>query len=238
MPKARVNLDGIDAIVFDLGNTLVPFGAREIKLLYAELEEAFAVELGPQQEFFERATRTYRAMQREREGGECRELTVEEFVDAMSDGRATNTLYERANKTMSDTMVSICRIPEGVKGHIERLAKNYKLAVLSNYVLTDPIERVVRGLGAWEFFETIEVSATNGFMKPHGSLFDSVSAKLGAPRDKTLMIGDNIWADVVGGHRAGFKTALTHEHFEGPIYDERAPGVSPDFILKSLDELG
>ncbi len=237
-PSSSVSLDGIEAIVFDLGNTLVPFGTREVKILYSELEEAFKDELGPQPDFFMRANRVRDEMMREREDGECREITVEEFVDAVSGHRATPTLYERANQTMNETMVAACRIPPGVKGHLERLARNYKLAVLSNYVLTDPIERVVRALGVWELFETVEVSATSGFMKPHASLFDSVSAALGTPREATLMIGDQFYADVVGGHRAGFKTALTHEHFEGPTGDPRAPDVRPDFILKSLDELG
>ena len=51
------------------------------------------------------------------------------------------------------------------------------------------------------------------------------------------MVGDNFWADIVGGHRAGFLTALTREHHQGPTSDPRAPEVVADRVLKSLTEL-
>jgi FMN phosphatase YigB (HAD superfamily) len=83
----------------------------------------------------------------------------------------------------------------------------------------------------------VEVSATSGFCKPHPEPFEIVREKLGVPMERVLMVGDDFWADIVGGHRAGFLTALSHEHRQGPTSDARAPEVSADRILTDLRQL-
>ena len=95
----------------------------------------------------------------------------------------------------------------------------------------------VQRSGLWDLFVTVEVSATSGFMKPHAVPFERVRSRLGVPAARTLMVGDNFFADIVGGHRAGFKTALTREHSPADDFDARAPDVRADFVVSSLDEL-
>ena len=51
------------------------------------------------------------------------------------------------------------------------------------------------------------------------------------------MVGDEFWADIVGGHRAGFLTALTHEHRQGPTSDPRTPNITADTVITDLKEL-
>ena len=101
----------------------------------------------------------------------------------------------------------------------------------------EPIEASLKHAGLWDLFVHVEVSATSGLAKPHPSLFDTVRQHLDTPMERILMVGDEFWADIVGGHRAGFLTALTHEYRQGPTSDGRAPEVSADRVITSLQEL-
>lgn len=227
----------LDAIVFDLGNTLAPFGASESARMYEAMRRVFEETLGPLPDFDARAFRARDLLIREREATTMREVTMEEFADSICGGRAPGGLAARVSEATHRSFVELCRVPEGLGERLDRIARGRKLAVLSNFVLTRPIEEVLERAGVHTRFETIEVSATHGYMKPHPMLFETVLGKLGTAPGRTLMVGDNFWADIVGGRRAGMRTALTREHFRGPDADPRAPGVRADLVIESLDAL-
>ena len=226
-----------DAIVFDLGNTLAPWREQEGLALYAEVKPLFEKALGPFPDFFERANRARERLIAQRENAGMREVTIDEFVDAVCGAPAPDGLAGAVKKTFREAFVRLCRFPEGLDPLLERLGRNRPLAVLSNFVLTEPIEEVLDRSGLRSRFVHVEVSATSGFMKPHPRPFEIVLEKLGTPPGRTLMVGDTFFADVVGGHRAGLLTALTQEFVQGPVSDPRAPGVRPNRILRRLDEL-
>ena len=237
MTPLTERLEGIEAIVFDLGNTLVPFAEPEVRVLYAQLEHAFRAELGPETDFYARANRIRNEMIREREANSMREITIEEFCEAVCGRPASQELIVAAHRTMHQTFVEVCRPPEGLGALLERLGDRFRLAVLSNYVLTRPVEDVLRRAGLYEHFDIVEVSAAHGYAKPHPDLFERVRSSLGTRPGATLMVGDNFYCDVVGGHRAGWRTAHTLEHYRGARSDPRAPDVRPDLVLERLDEL-
>ncbi|MHC4732098.1 MAG: HAD family hydrolase, partial [Planctomycetota bacterium] len=129
------------------------------------------------------------------------------------------------------------RFPDGIRELLERLARRRPLAVLSNFFMTPPVEAVLRRADLFDLFRHVEVSATSGFMKPHPAPFGIVLEELGTPAERTLMVGDDYWADVVGGHRAGLLTALTQEHRQGPTSDPRTPDIAADRVIRSVAEL-
>ncbi|WP_246227900.1 HAD-IIA family hydrolase [Roseobacter ponti] len=75
------------------------------------------------------------------------------------------------------------------------------------------------------------------FGKPFGNVFDLTFARLGHfDPARTVMVGDSLHTDILGGQAAGIKTALIagygffagHE-IEGPV---SASGIRPDYILE------
>lgn len=74
------------------------------------------------------------------------------------------------------------------------------------------------------------------FGKPFGNIFDLAFALLGAHDPaRTVMVGDSLHTDILGGQAAGLKTALISgfgffagHDVESPI---RASGITPDYIL-------
>jgi len=75
------------------------------------------------------------------------------------------------------------------------------------------------------------------FGKPFKNIFDLAFKRLGDYNpEKTVMVGDSLHTDILGGQTAGLKTALISGHgffsgqnVDGPI---ASSGIVPDFILK------
>ncbi len=71
--------------------------------------------------------------------------------------------------------------------------------------------------------------------KPYRCMMQAALERLGGQPDRTLMIGDRLETDILGGQRAGLRTALVltgvsrREDLEGS-------GLQPDYVLASLDE--
>jgi FMN phosphatase YigB (HAD superfamily) len=226
-----------DAIVLDLGNTLLPFGEREDRAFYGALQRALTDALGPMPDFAERGRRAKSKLHFERRRTTMREVTVAELLECFLDGAPPPGLADSVERAVSRVFLDTCRFPEGTRERLERLARRQPVALLSNFFLTGPIEELLRREDLTRYFAHIEVSATSGYMKPHGTPFARVREALGLNGGRALMVGDDFWCDVVGGHRAGFETALTHEHRQEEPFDAEAPDVKPGRILKSLDEL-
>ncbi len=224
-----------DAIVLDLGNTLLPWGDRESAALYERLATTLLRELGPLPDFAARAQHARTTLDRKRTT--MREATIGELLACFLDGAPPPGLAETVEREFSRGFLDICRFPEGTGAILERLARRQPLALLSNFLLTPPIEELLDREGLTRHFAHIEVSATSGWMKPHATPFARVRDALGLDGGTALMVGDDFWADIVGGHRAGFETALTHEHRQDAPHDPAAPDVRPGRILKRLDDL-
>jgi FMN phosphatase YigB (HAD superfamily) len=226
-----------DAIVLDLGNTLLPFGEREDRAFYGTLERTLAGALGPMPDFADRARRAKAKLHFERRRTTMREVTVAELLECFLDSPPPAGLAGTVERAVGSLFLDICRFPEGTRDTLARLASRQPLALLSNFFLTSPIEELLERDGLARHFAHIEVSATSGYMKPHGTPFARVREALDLDGGRALMVGDDFWADIVGGTRAGFDTALTHEHRQDEPSDPEAPGVRPGRILQSLDEL-
>ncbi len=224
-----------DAIVLDLGNTLLPWGDRESAALYERLGRTLLKALGPLPDFAARAHQARTSLDRRRTT--MREATVPELLGCFLEGPPPPGLAETVEREVSRAFLDICRFPESTRGTLEKLARRQPVALLSNFFLTGPIEELLDREGLTRYFAHIEVSATSGWVKPHGTPFARVRAALGLDGRRALMVGDDFWADIVGGARSGFETALTHEHRQDEPSDPEAPGIRPGRILRRLDEL-
>lgn len=227
-----------DAIVLDFGNTLAPWGEGQGEALYRAIARTVAAHVGePIPDFEARARATRAALVGRRETTTMREVTVEELCEHFFRGRTPAGLPEVVARTIHESFLALCRVPPHVPPLVERLARTRPLAVLSNFLLASPVEEVLRRDGVAGHLVHIEVSATRGWMKPHPEPFEVVRERLGTPMERTLMVGDDFWCDIVGGNRAGFLTALTREYVRGPDSHPGAPDVRPDLVLDRLDEL-
>lgn len=91
--------------------------------------------------------------------------------------------------------------------------------------------------GLWDLFRIFAISDELGTRKPDRRMFDharTAGARLGAPGDTVLMIGNNYARDIAGGKQAGFDTCWLN-------WNERYPGdpnpVMADGVVRTTDEL-
>ncbi len=90
---------------------------------------------------------------------------------------------------------------------IERLGRNgVDCIVVSNHVWTLP--EILRQLDGHARFEGVVTSARVGYRKPHPAIFEAALRLGSGTPEETLMVGDNISADIEGGRAVGLRPVL------------------------------
>ncbi len=99
---------------------------------------------------------------------------------------------------------------DGVEAALERLSGRYKLAVVSDAIVTPGtgLRAILEGHGLIRYFSGFAFSDEVGHSKPHRSMFDSVAGQLGVALDEIVHIGDRDHNDVKGPHALGAKAIL------------------------------
>lgn len=85
--------------------------------------------------------------------------------------------------------------------------KGYKNVLLSNNYPDLP--EVMDALDLTRYFDDIIISAVVGYDKPRGEIFEIAKALY--PEGEYIMVGDNPYADILGGNAVGMKTVLVHK---------------------------
>ena len=254
-------LDGIRAITFDFGNTLVPVGraalGRVVELTadvvtdripgidrgaflaaWAEERERQFREEVPQFREVDIAERLVRVLAR------LRGMPVPATEDRWDQAAAARVSDAReidlALVAYSDAFVAALPPIPGVGQMLERLAAGRSLAILSNWPLAATIDRYAATQGWLPHLQAIVVSQRVGTIKPHPAIFAAARGELGdIPPSTILHVGDDWAADVVGAASAGWRTAwLAERPRDTPLpTSERDSSVRADLELAKIGEL-
>ncbi len=89
---------------------------------------------------------------------------------------------------------------------LEALAtRNYKMHIISNGYHQIQIMKMKSG-GIYHFFDQIITNDIAGARKPEKAIFDFALEKANANVNNSIMIGDNLIADIEGARNAGLRT--------------------------------
>jgi putative hydrolase of the HAD superfamily len=99
---------------------------------------------------------------------------------------------------------------EGIGAALAELSNHYKLAVVSDSIVTPGtgLRAILEGHGLKQYFSAFAFSDEVGHSKPHRSMFDSVAGQLGVALDEIVHIGDRDHNDVKGPQALGAKAVL------------------------------
>lgn len=253
----------IEAITFDFGNTLVPvpaaglravvdataiamadrlgpFDRDEVRRIWAEERERQFREEVPQFREVDLAQRVVRILARLR--GMPAPLVAERWDDAAASGLSAAEEAAWVVDTYSAAFVASLPPSPAAGRLLARLARRYRLAILSNWPLAATIDRYADAAGWTPHLVAIVVSQRVGTIKPHPAIFDAARAALGDPAPRpgaVLHVGDDWAADVVGAKRAGWQAAwLAARPDDSPLPgSERDDSVQPDVELDRLEDL-
>jgi len=233
----------IEAVLFDLGDTLIHFAtwsARPYLNALARLVHDRLTELGFSPPAFDR----YRKAIRSRFA--CA------FIWSRVTRRETQLLaafqnfHARLGIHLNDVQVMelgllcipalrplFCADAEAV-GVISSLQRRgFKLGVVSNtFFPSFAIDDVMRQDGLLDFFPVRVYSSDVRYMKPHRRIFQAALDQMGVAADRTMYVGDRLRNDVKGSARVGMRTVLLSRN------GRFRPGrVRPDHVVRRLSEL-
>jgi FMN phosphatase YigB (HAD superfamily) len=258
-------MDGIEAITFDFGNTLVPFSAGPLANVVRLTAERAAALLGCQVEEFVEAWDEERLRQFAEDVPEGREADLDVRVRRIlarlrgrpvpPPGARWDDAAVRASSDQlevdgilgpyADAFVANIAVPASIGPMLERLTRTHRLGVISNWPLAVSIDRFLDNAGWRRHLTAVVVSQRVGAIKPRPEIFETAAAELGVASGPSILhVGDDLGADVVGAHGVGWRAAwvrLKPEDSPLPVAPS-APDAKPDLTIDSVldleDELG
>jgi putative hydrolase of the HAD superfamily len=99
---------------------------------------------------------------------------------------------------------------EGCDPALSQLAKQYKLAIVSDAIVTPGrgLRQLLEKHGVLHHFSGFAFSDEIGHSKPHRSMFAAAAEQLDVPIEAMVHIGDRDHNDVRGAHALGMKAVL------------------------------
>jgi len=248
--SARERLDGIEALSFDLFDTLVDqdlgrlpmveWEGRRIPSTALRLHELVSarapIELGALLKVTSEVDRELRVPR----FAEGRELpTLERFRAVVARLGIDDDALAHALTDEHMRWIRACTtIPAHHTPLLGRLAKRHRLALCSNFSHTKTALDVVDEMGATPHFRVLVVSEAVDARKPFPAIFDAVLEGLGVAPERVLHIGDSLRADVAGAAAAGMRTAwITRQVKDREAALAEHEGPPPDVELRDLTEL-
>jgi HAD superfamily hydrolase (TIGR01549 family) len=227
------------AVCFDLGNTLIEFGPRQIALQYERLTSKLTAMFGGCDEVKLKEIRDrqivapYEDHFRENDfDGCCREL-----IEGIYPVTATEEQVAELAEERYVSFVDIIELAENILPLLSELGERYRLALLSNFPCGRSIRDGIGRLGMTEHFEVIVVSGEVGWVKPDPRPYELLLGELGEDPADCVYVGDNWLADVQGSKGMGMKSILTTEHLPYETFKPKEGDHQPDARIAHIDEL-
>jgi HAD superfamily hydrolase (TIGR01509 family) len=256
-----MTLDGVIAITFDFGNTLVRVDRATLAEVVARTAERIVADARlPDVHSFVAVWAEEQGRQFREDVPELREVDLEQRlarvlarfrgmsappVDVRWDDRAAAALSEPAEihagiDAYSRTFVELVPPLPDASGILARLrSRGFRLGILSNWPSAITIDRFVEAAGWSPLLSAIVVSQRVGTIKPSPRIFAVAAEALGAQPSELLHVGDDWVQDVLGAKAAGWRAAYLHDHQGDTPLPTSAPGAgeAADLVLERLTDL-
>ena len=112
--------------------------------------------------------------------------------------------------------------------------KNYQLHLITNGFEKTQHSKL-KNAGLTNYFKEVITSEGSNSLKPHKEIFDYALKKANAKPDESIMLGDSIEVDILGGHNAGIDQVHVNHLTKEPV-----PFIEnklPTYTVYSLKEL-
>ena len=134
--------------------------------------------------------------------------------------------------------VTLKKLPYLDEVMTELKKKGYKVGIITNTVTSreEHVRIALRKIDVEKYFDVIITSVDVGHEKPDERIFMTALRKLNVKPKESVMVGNRISADIVGGNRMGMKTILFKWNKR---YPEKitSPEEQPTRTINSLKEL-
>lgn len=219
-------MDNIDAIVFDLDNTLIDTAGAD-KLAFDKvhhmLHSSYPIFENPRQ-----VIDTFKALlcsgaelntDAFGEGKSSHDIRLEMWCEAVKRNIPTDSMARHSldpakiaahcNNTWSKTREAGFFISPPTAILLEKIKNSgFKLGILTNGpkdIQQIKVKSVVESLPGG-LFDAVVISGEYGIHKPDPRIFEIVCQQLNTKPNRTVMVGDSLDTDILGGNFSGLKT--------------------------------
>lgn len=214
----------IQAIIFDLEDTLVDREKSRMKFLEEQFERFHELMVTVQRRDFEKVYLTLNPY-----GIEDVEWVYQELVKRLNIERISwKTFYNdykihhyRYHFPFYDTLVALDKLR----------SMGYKLGVVANGK-SEEITHVMNAIGIYPYIHYVSTSDEVGAMKPDPIIFEDILKHLGITAHHALYVGDCPLNDIAAAHAMGMKTAWMANSVIGTPEEHEL-----DYTIESLSDL-
>jgi putative hydrolase of the HAD superfamily len=118
-------------------------------------------------------------------------------------------------KDIDEQFISLCPTKSNVFPHtheiLDYLSEKYILHILTNG-FRETQRTKLKSAGIEQYFEHVIHSDESGYMKPDKRMFDYALHTTGTQLNQCLMIGDDLYADILGAKNAGIDHVFVNRH--------------------------
>ena len=112
-------------------------------------------------------------------------------------------------------------------------SKDIKIGVLTNGIFIDQTSKLIK-LKLDNFVDYLVTSDMCAAEKPNSKIFEYLLSKMNVSPNQTLMIGDDMVADIKGAHDIGMKTIYLKN---GRLRNVNTEIIKPDYIKTNYKEI-
>jgi len=141
---------------------------------------------------------------------------------------------EALSKEMSSRFLEILPTQQGMFPYAKEILaylkdKNYEIHLITNGFEKTQWSKI-RNSGINHYFTHVITSESSMSMKPEKEIFEYAVKKAGADFQSSIMIGDNLEADIAGAMNAGMDAVFVN-------HIKETPEISPTYTIHHLQEL-
>ena len=217
-------------ILLDLDDTILDFGAAERIAVAKAFTE---IGLEPTEKLIKRYSEINISQWEAFERGEInRDRVLTRRFEILFDELGVSCDAESCEKIYRGYLAVGHYFVEGAEEILAYLAPKYDLYIASNGVADTQYSRL-QSANISHYFKNIFISETTGHHKPEKEYFDYCFARIeGFDPAETLIVGDSLTSDILGGITAGIATCWFNRKRK-----PRRGDITPTYEIHSLEEL-
>lgn len=136
-------------------------------------------------------------------------------------------LYSNYWKNYSDR----CYVRQDILETLPSLKKEYRLGVVSNFMVSGGIEELLEANGIKDYFDFVVTSIREGWRKPHINIYDAALKLSGSGYEKILFVGDDYENDYSTPETLGMSSVLLDRYGR---YKETKRRIADFYELRAL----
>ena len=230
----------LEAILFDLGNTLVTHSIKEKILIREALKNIDAIISKNKTKsreiiLFSECNEVYMEIDLIRNKLNIEiplEIWLSKLLIRVYGDEFSEELLNIAKRIMIEARSSYVKTFDKVPEVLNKLKSKYLLGIISNTSSSDVVFRVLSNLKIIDFFDNIITSAEFGVRKPYPGIFLHALRELNIKEpNMAVFVGDSLKYDITGAKNIGMKAILFDK-------DSTQKGVShADIIISTIEDL-